>query len=73
MQKIIEFAILIAARVFVECLAAIKTSVAPIKVCPRLPTISGTDSPIISVKYFLYDCNLSTNCIVLKNEINAVY
>ena len=58
MQKIIEFAILIAARVFVECLAAIKTSVAPIKVCPRLPTISGTDSPIISVKYFLYDLQL---------------
>ena len=64
MQNIIEFAILIAASVFVECFAAINTSVAPIKTCPRFPTIKGTDRLIISVKYFLYEFNFSTNCIV---------
>lgn len=63
-QKIMEFAMLIAARVFVECFAAINTSVAPISTCPRLPIISGTESFIISEKYFLYDINFSTNCIV---------
>ena len=52
-QNIIELAILIAARVSVECLAAIKTSVAPIKTCPKFPIIRGIDNVIISVKYFL--------------------
>ena len=64
-QNIIEFAILIAAKVFVECLAAIKTSVAPINTCPKLPTIIGIDKLIISDIYFLQLLIFSTKNIVI--------
>jgi len=69
-QNIMEFAILIAANVSVECFAAIKTSVAPINICPKLPIIIGIESDVSSAKYFLKICILLVNNIVIINYHN---
>ena len=51
-QDIMAFAILMAARVSVECFAATKTEPAPIKIMPKFPIIIGIARTSNSLLYF---------------------